>query len=61
MMNLERKLNTIVEPFDQKVGLALSERQVKTYRVRTRLTSPAMGQLVSIEKSPKRSVERSSF
>jgi len=59
MMNLERKLNTIVEPFDQKVGLALGERQAKTYGVRTRLTAPAAGQKVSIEKGPKRNAKRS--
>ena len=58
-MNLERKLNTIVEPFDQKVGLALSERQAKTYRLRARLISPVVGQKVRIEKGPKRNAERS--
>jgi len=38
-MNIERKLGKIVEPFDQKDGLALGERQAKASGVRTRLTS----------------------
>jgi hypothetical protein len=41
MMNMERKLGEIVEPFDQKEGLDLGERQAKTCRVQTRLTSGA--------------------
>jgi len=61
IMNIERKLGKIVEPFDQKDGPDLGERQAKTYGVRTRLTSPSMGQIVSIEKSPKRNVERAFF
>ena len=59
MMNMEKKLGKIVEPFDQKDELDLGERQGKTYLVRTRLTAPAIGQKVSIEQGPKRNVERS--
>jgi len=47
MMNVVRKLGTIVEPFDQEDGLDLSERQSKTNFVRTRLTSPGMGKKVA--------------
>jgi len=60
-MNLERKLDHIVEPFDQKDGPDLGERQAKTYGVRTLMTSLAIGQKDSIQKSPKRNVERSVF
>jgi hypothetical protein len=58
-MNMERTLGEIVERFDQKDGPDLGERQAKTHGVRTRLISPAMGQIVSIETSPKKNGERS--
>ena len=48
MMNMERKLGEIVEPFDQKEGLDLGKRQAKTYRVQTRLASPAKELLSNI-------------
>jgi hypothetical protein len=48
MMNMERKLGKIVEPFDQKEGLDLGKRQAKTSRVQTRLTSPAKELLSNI-------------
>ena len=57
MMNMERKLGKIVEPFDQKDGLDLGERQAKISRVRIRLTSLAIGQ-ESQRESPKRNVGR---
>ena len=47
-MNMERKLGEIVEPFDQKEGPDLGKRQAKTYRVQTRLTSPAKELLSNI-------------
>jgi hypothetical protein len=47
MMNVVRKLGTIVEPFDQEDGLDLSEPQAKTYGLRTQLTSPGMGKKVA--------------
>ena len=56
-MNLKRTLGKIVELFDQKVGPDLGEHQAKTYRVRTRLAAPAMGQIVSIEKGAKKHIE----
>jgi len=59
MMNMERTLGGIVERFDQKDGPDLGERRAKTYGVRIRLTAPAMGQIVNIEKGPKRNAERS--
>ena len=60
-MDIESKLDHIVEPFDQKDGPDLGERQAKTYGVRTLMTSLAIGQKDSIQKSPKRNVERSVF
>jgi hypothetical protein len=59
MMNLERKLGKIVEPFDQKDGLDLGGRPAKASGVRTRLTSPAMGQKGCIEKGAKKHIENS--
>jgi len=48
MTNMETKLGKIVEPFNQKDRLDLGKRQAKTYRVQTRLTSPAKELLSNI-------------
>ena len=60
MINIERKLGGIVEPFDQKDGIDLGKRRANASGVRFRLTDYhwLLGQKVIIESDTKKQVEQ---